>query len=397
MEFVTYAACIDDVALALEVGADHLILEDSKLAVRSYAEDYKTHGFEKYKALAEHARSINPQVKLSVNIDKLLHDRHHPLLEQVAPFIVAAGIKRVRVQDPGVAVLLSRFGDFEFHLTTETGNNNISGMTYYEQNQMLRFVGQTLSNDWEIESIKSARNALPHSCLEFQAHGPVLLQYTDRRLMAGHNAVPSADAETEDPIRQRMADVEGRSYPLHDNPHGHFMYASFDKALYNYIPQLLECEFDAWLFDGRGEEPEYVAAALRTYRQALEQGVDAAVYDELKSIARRPLKPGFFLVNNTDYVFESDAQDHKDKRILAKVVDSVKRKSLVIEAVEDMRPGTYAVRTPEGKEKTIFVKEFQSLSGETQLTGEAGKLWRIHWAKGLYADCEFLEFIAAPD
>ena len=248
IEFVTYASSEADVRNALEAGADHLVLEDSKLSVRCYADDYSTPGFAKYKVLADLARSMRADVRLSVNIDKLVHDRHHALLTAAAEGIIAAGIHCIRVQDPGVAVFLKEHGNFRFHLNTETGNNNFNGALYYADNQQVRFERQVLSNDWTADAMAAFKQSAD-TAIEFQVHGPVLLQYTDRRLMAGYEVHEHAAVGTADnmaPISQRLADVEGRAYPLFDNPHGHFMYASFDKALYKQIPRLLETGIDAW-------------------------------------------------------------------------------------------------------------------------------------------------------
>lgn len=386
---VTYAGSLETVAHAIAAGADELILEDSKLAVRSYVDDFGTPGFAKYSLLADHARSIRADIKLSVNIDKLIHDRHVPLLEQAAQAITAARITSIRVQDPGVALLLKELGDFTFQLATETGNNNLSGVTYYADNHMQCFQRQVLSNDWELASIHQARAAV--GCeLEFLVHGPVLLQYTDRRLMAGYDASAHDDPDQVAVSPQRMADVEGRSYPLYDNPHGHFMYASFDKALYKYAEQLRSCQFDAWLIDGRGEAPEYLSTALRAYREILDGAPSTSTYQALQKQARRHLKPGFFLSNNTDYVFEADAQRHADKRCLARVVDSIKRKTLVFEVLEPLALGSYPVRTPEGKEKTLRITHMEDLQGNEISEANTGDLVKVSWAKGLYADCELL-------
>ena len=386
---VTYVARVEDVDRAIAAGADELILEDSKLAVRSYADDFSTPGFAKYKTLADHARNMRSDIRLTVNIDKLIHDRHLPLLQQAATAIIDAGVQSVRVQDPGVALLFNELGDFTFQLATETGNNNLSGLRYYADNQLVNFERQVLSNDWELASIHQARAAV--SCeLEFLVHGPVLLQYTDRRLMAGYDADSADDPDQLAASPQRMADVEGRAYPLYDNPHGHFMYASFDKALYKYAEQLRSCQFDTWLIDARGESADYLICALQAYREIIDAEPREATYQSLQEQARRHLKPGFFLINNTDYVFEADAKRHAEKRCLARVVDSIKRKTLVFEVLEPFALGVYPVRTPEGKEKTLRITHMEDLQGNEIAEANTGDLVKVSWAKGLYADCELL-------
>ncbi len=389
IEFVTYAMSEQDINLAIDAGADHLILEDSKLSVRSYADDYTVPGFDKFVTLAKHARSLKADIRLSANIDKLIHSRHYNLLDAAVASINQAEIPCIRVQDPGVAVYLRDKFSGSFHLATETGNNNEAGAHYYADNEIVSFERQILSNDWTAAAIQQFKAST--GCeLEFQVHGPVLLQYTDRRLMAGFEVDKrdlNGSADELPHMRQRIADVEGRAYPLYDNPHGHFMYASFDKSLYKHIDELKKCGLRAWLFDGRGESVEYLAEALRAYRQALTDGPSDDTYAQLQALARRNFKPGFFIANNTDYVFEADAQDHAETDTLAKVMDNVKGTSLVIQALEPIGLGYYAVLTPEGKNKRMHIHHMYDLAGNEIESCDPGQLAKINWTKGVYADC----------
>lgn len=398
-ELVTFAASSEDVAIAVAAGADHLVLEDSKLAVRCYSDDFSIAGFDRYRALAEQARALRSDIRLSVNMDKLIHDRHRTLVAQAAAAVRAAKIDTVRVQEPGIGLLLQQHGDFQIHLASETGYNNQLAVATCLRNDQLSMQRQVLSNDWTAAAISDLRQALRdddiNAELEFQVHGPVLLQYTDRRLMAGHAVKTGAATGTADELpllRQRRTVVEGRSYPMYDNMHGNFMYAGFDKSLYRHLDQLIDCRLDAWLVDTRGESLTYAGQVLEVYRRALDSGAVSEADDEaLRAVARRPLKPGFFIANNTDYVFEEAVQDHAGREILAHVIDSIKQQSLVLRTAQDLDCGSYELLTPEGKTRRISVHAAQDMQGNRY--GEqipAGSLAKIKWQKGIYVDCAVL-------
>ena len=77
----TFVGSEETLLAAIEAGADHLILEDSKLAVRSYTDDFLIPGFEKIKTLTCLARYRMALIDLSVNVDEMIHDKDFALLD----------------------------------------------------------------------------------------------------------------------------------------------------------------------------------------------------------------------------------------------------------------------------------------------------------------------------
>ena len=360
-QLVTYAADEHTLRAALTAGAEHIILEDSKLAVRSYSDDFSQFGFQKIIDLANVARELNSDIQLSVNIDKLLHHRHYVLCDALLQACKQNTLLCFRVQDPGlVAYICEQIPEATMHIASETSYANVHGIQALVKSRpaIQRMV---LSNDWSRELIHSVCSQLDCQ-LEYQVHGPVLLQYTDRRLLTGYEVKQGNCSESADDapaLGERRVRVEDRDYHFYDNQHGNFMYASFDKSLFKNIDTLMELELDAWLLDARGECEDYLSVMLTTYAAARNTylkssdsyELSVASVGALQEVARRPLKPGFFIANNTDYVFESQAQDHQQRNYVGKIIDSIKTKTFCIEAFEDISPGMYAVHTPEGKEK----------------------------------------------
>ncbi|NBV42126.1 hypothetical protein EBR96_05090, partial [bacterium] len=87
----TFVSTPDEVAFAIESGATRLILEDSKITIRSFHDDWHTGDFAKYGKLAEIARCMNPSTLLTVGIDMLTQNGDFERVSQAVRQAVEAG------------------------------------------------------------------------------------------------------------------------------------------------------------------------------------------------------------------------------------------------------------------------------------------------------------------
>ena len=107
---------------------------------------------------------------------------------------------------------------------------------------------------------------------EIQVQGPILIQYSNRRFMAGFKSQQGQrplDPDSESIITKVANDAEfpSRLYPFYDNPHGHFMYLFYDRCLLNQLDKLKNLPLSGWLIDGRGESDNYFKTALCLYKK----------------------------------------------------------------------------------------------------------------------------------
>jgi len=384
-ELVTFASNKSRIALALAHGADHLILEDPKLSLRSY-EDQIHAGFKHLSDLAQEARSLNPNIQLSFNLDLLPQPHHDALITSLCTQLRAANISTIRIQDPGLKTAISaKFPQFEFHLATETGNQNLISLTYLSTH----FKKIILSNELPQKEIKEFSLTL-QTPFEIQVHGPILIQYSPRRFLAN---IESDHPENDKESRYRLAydtAYPGRKYPFYDNPHGHLMYLYFDRCLLTEIPKLMDLNLTSWLIDGRGESEEYLSTALTLYKQHAQSylenptqyTLDNQDLDILQKTARRPLKPGFFRANLTD-------QDRKtpwasNEAPLATVLDFEKKKTMLLEIHRPISlPLQVKVITPKHLEIPLTLDNGRTLDHTPITTLQAGDLCIFPWHKGI--------------
>ena len=155
----TFVSSTTEVQMAIEAGASHLIIEDSKVSIRSFKNDFETPGFQKLIDLSDFARSLNPEIVLSANADFLIHDHQIPLLESLIQTMKQAQIPTLRFQDLGiVSYVKTHHPDIRLHFHPEIGFHNSEGIVAVAPK--LDYI--TLSNELPVADLQKIRNAIPY-------------------------------------------------------------------------------------------------------------------------------------------------------------------------------------------------------------------------------------------
>ena len=393
-EIVTFASTQEQLRVALSAGADHIVLEDSKLSLRSYSDDFSVPHFEKLIQLAETAREINPEVRLSFNADILIHHEHFVRLDVLVPVLKRAGIRIVRVQDPGlISYFADVFPEAEVHFSSETGNQNLESIRFF-RGQCRR---QILSAEMPHTELAKVTAQIPGE-FEIQVHGPLLIQYSRRRFQAGSQShLGLLDEDPVGAIAPRLAqdqEYPGRFFPVYDTPHGHLMYLYFDRYILPHLPKLMAIGLTAWLVDGRGESLDYLRAAVAAYKtEALrysqnpsEWQLDTELVSALKSVARRPLKSGFFTANKTDFIVKGKQHQllREEGNTLGVVIDIVKNKWMTVELSAPISNGqSLQIMTPEHHAIPYTVTQIHSLTNKVLEQADPPALVKLKWQKGV--------------
>ncbi|OED35384.1 hypothetical protein AB834_04660 [PVC group bacterium (ex Bugula neritina AB1)] len=395
--FTTFASTEEQLICALEAKADRIILEDSQLSVRSYHDDPIDLGFEKIVRLVNLAREVNPEVNLIFNADSMIHDKNLSTLKALVQVLRKLSVKCLRFQDPGSIIWCKENApDFCIHLATETGNQNVLSLQFFHDQGV---VLQTLNNELPYDAISVIRENIKGD-LELLVQGPLLIQYTYRRLMLGQNNPEGTNFETSAGITNKVAyDLGrgGRPFPLYDNAHGHFMYFWADRCLLRHMEILISLNLDSWLIDARGESLDYLKESLLAYRlkasqvisttKAMEEGVPAEknedVEKKLKSFAQRPFKAGFFLANKTDYKKRRGVSMSGEK-VLGRVVEAMKGSHIAVELKSTLNIGLKGFyKTPENKELSVHVQKIETVDGEELERATAGELVKLTWVSAV--------------
>ena len=380
-EIVTFASTKDRITLAINAGADHLILEDSKVSIRSFESHYSVPHFDHLVTLIDHARSLSKTITLCVNCDIMVHERHYPVLEVFYKTIRATEIDTIRIQDPGlIPYFKSVWPDVKLHFAQETGNHNIKSIGYYS-----KFCErQILNNELTSQEIKHTVSVVPSS-YEIQVQGPLLIQYSNRRFMAGHT-----QSEDEPVTLTRYAndqDYPGREFVFQDNPHGHFMYVYFDRCLLRSIAELQSCSLAGWLIDARGESDAYFSKCISLYKTAQTRSLTMDDFTALETVARRAQKPGFFKANFTDRVRKSPyASLPENSMCVGTVVDVIREKWITIRTEDDFQVGdVLTISSPRAKLVTLTIEQIKDVQFKDIPSTAKHPLVLIKWRKGVLA------------
>ena len=371
-QIVTYCSNLDQLTHLLTTPVTHLIFEDPKISLRSFETTIHP-GFTHLQTWAQLARQTRPDIQLSFNLDILAHTQHDKIITLLINALKEAKITIIRVQDPGLILLIKTlYPEALIHLNTETGNHNLISLTHY-QNMVTR---QVLSAELPIPTIHEFRQTL--TCeLELMVHGPILLQHSKRpfldRIEPNTTFITTLAEDNE---------YRGRFYTFHQNLHGHFMFANFDRSLINFIPELMTLHLDAWLIDGRGQSSDYLDTAIRlfcTCARKYAQHPDLWTLNKddlaaLKNTTTRPFKPGFFLANLTDQDRSTPWEDNHHLTHLATALD-ISKHWIAAEVHHPITSNTQAQWvTPKGREIDYPISEFFSLKNTPLTTAEPGTI-----------------------
>ena len=385
-EITTFAASTDTIDVAISSGADHLILEHPLVCIRSYSDHFDDTSFSHLEALVHHMSNHHPAIRLSANCDLLFHQRHLTILTLFLKTCQKLSLSTIRIQDPGLIGLIQEvYPQANITLAMEIGNHNHESIRYFS----LCCTRQVLSNELPKEDMAAFKENIKTE-FECQVHGPILIQYSNRRYLTGAKKTPHTNDST--PIKTRTQDQQypGRLFTFYDNPHGHMMYAYFDRCLYRHIEDLKNLNLTAWLIDGRGQTNDYLTTALKTYKSALlsddPNPFNTHTWNHLVAVSPRALKAGFFRANKTDQVRESGyVAPDTTTQYIGEILDVIKDRVITIETECPLHVGDNLLICTHKKQIPITVSRLSDIWGNDIKSSIPYQLVIMAWIKGVSA------------
>ena len=381
-ELITYCANQEELDHAVKAGADHLILDHPAISLCSWIQPRPFDNFESLQSMIRYSKKQYPNIRLSVNCDVIIHQTQLPLIDQLAAILKETPVDFIRVQDIGLLYYFSKWIPTIYH--AQMGNSS-----YVSVSQVAEHANrQTLSMDLphsEIAMIKTKTQA----DLEVVVHGHCLIQYSQRRFLSGLEN-QSADQLNQIHLLAEDEDYPGRRFTFLDNPHGHFMFAYFERSLLQDKDELKACELAGWVVDVRGQKATYKDYCLTAYnnlRQAKpDTNLSQSLFETIKAIAPRPLKPGFFRMNQTDKrrfkKVAHQAQGSAD--IVGQVLDVVAKKRVTILLKQPLQLGEQlAVLHPKVSNLELLVTTLWDIDNCEISQAKTGALVQLPWIKGI--------------
>ena len=356
-ELLAPAGNFDSLKAAVKAGADAVYLGGDMFSARAFAGNFDT---EELLRAIDLCHIFDVKVYLAVNT--LLKDAEMQRLpEYIGPFY-KEGLDGVIVQDMGAAALLSReFPFLPLHASTQMSVSSSYGASFLKSLGFKRIV---LARELSLSEIISIKNNVDIETETF-IHGAMCYCYSGKCLLSSFSGGRSGN-------RGRCAQPCRKRYEY--NGKNEYIMSLKDMCTLEALPKLIEAGIDSFKIEGRMKKPEYVAAAVRTYKNAidayLEGGWDeekiAANTDDLRDIYNRG---GF----SSGYYFQQNGQD-----MLSKTRPN--HTGVKVGSVKKISPPEIYIAL----EKDVNAQDVLEIRGaDTELTsGCAGKAGQIFAIKG---------------
>ena len=212
-----------------------------------------------------HLRGVRGLVALNT----LVFPSELELLEGTVRAVVSAGVDAAIVQDFGAARLIRCVApDFPLHASTQMSITSAEGVTVARRLGICRVV---LARELSLDELRRIR-AETDLELEVFVHGALCISYSGQCSaslgMGGRSANRGQCAQQCRLPYQLVCDGQVRE--LKDRK---YLVSPLDLAALDLVPELLAAGVDALKIEGRMKSPQYVAAATRQYRTAIDEAL----------------------------------------------------------------------------------------------------------------------------
>lgn len=282
VELLAPAGSREALVAAVESGANAVYLAGNMFGARAYADNFDEEAMREAVRFA-HLRNVHVHVTVNTIVD----DQEIPALKKYLRFLADAGVDAVLVQDLGVVrIVRETVPELPMHASTQMTVHNLDGVKAMEA---LGFSRVVLSREVSLEDVR-------HICSEAQAeievfvHGALCVCYSGQCLMSSMIGGRSGNrGRCAQPCRLPYTLIDEKDNDLLKGKAGQYLLSPKDLNTLELLPELLAAGVYSLKIEGRMKKPEYVAVAVSTYRQAVDnylQGQAGDIASEQKALAQ---------------------------------------------------------------------------------------------------------------
>ncbi|SFC71644.1 peptidase U32 family protein [Clostridium uliginosum] len=313
-EILAPAGNLDKLKTAIDFGADAVYLGGSKLNLRAFADNFTN---EKLKQGVEYAHDRNRKVYVTMNV--FPHNADLAGVEDYLKELYEIGVDAIIASDPAIiATAREVVPDLEIHLSTQANNVNWRAAKFWHDQGVKRIV---MARELSLVEIQQMTDNLPEECeIEAFVHGSMCISYSGRCLlsnyMTGRDANRGACAQA---CRYKYHLVEekrpGEYFPIVEDENGTYIMNSKDLCMLEHIDDVINAGVYSLKIEGRMKSAYYVAAVVKSYRQA----VDAYMSDpenykfnskwmeNLNKVSHRQYHTGFYYGETNKQIYEDSS------------------------------------------------------------------------------------------
>lgn len=386
-ELLAPAGNMEKLKVALHYGADAVYLSGKRFGLRAAAGNFS---LEEMAEGVTYAHQKGARVYVTVNI--FFHNEDLNGLEEYLRSLEKIGVDAVIISDPGVVALAREvIPEMEVHLSTQANNTNWRSAKFWKALGVARL---NLARELSLEEIAEVKE---RSDIEVETfvHGAVCMAYSGRCHLSSHMTGRDANyGECTHSCRWEYSITESKrpseTFDMEEDERGTYFFNSRDLCMIEHIPALLEAGTDSLKIEGRVKGVNYVAGAVRAYRQALDTYLaDPGRYrfrpewlDELKKLSHREYDTGFYLGDKAQVSGGASYVRHYD--FVGVVKEALGEKNYLIEARNKVITGDHIEVMGRGEEiLTIDVDRMLSPEGDEIPHAQPGQFFVVRSGSGM--------------
>ena len=360
VELLAPAGNFISLASALKNGADavYIGLEESNMRINA-----SNFSVEDIGEASRMCRDYN--AKLYVCANTIMKDRDIERLEKQLPLIKQNGADGIILSDIALIDMVIENG-LEAHMSVQENTTNSYALKALEKLGVKRAI---LSRELSLDEIKKMISKLKSDGSKIQTevfiHGAMCMAISGRCFLSYGLYGRSANCgDCLQPCRKEwtlhfeesgnddvinLAESKDESFIIsqaYDNTYRTNFFSPKDMALIEHIPELIDAGIDSFKIEGRARSPDYVATAVRIYRQAIDRyerdrenyEYDPQWMEELEKVFNRGFDTGFYF--DVPYETSESNQSRYVKKDIGKVVNYYNRiKVAELKIWDDLRLG----------------------------------------------------------
>ena len=360
VELLAPAGNFISLASALKNGADavYIGLEESNMRINA-----SNFSVEDIREASRMCRDYN--AKLYVCANTIMKDRDIERLEKQLPLIKQNGADGIILSDIALIDMVIENG-LEAHMSVQENTTNSYALKALEKLGVKRAI---LSRELSLDEIKKMISKLKSDGSKIQTevfiHGAMCMAISGRCFLSYGLYGRSANCgDCLQPCRKEwtlhfeesgnddvinFAESKDESFIIsqaYDNTYRTNFFSPKDMALIEHIPELIDAGIDSFKIEGRARSPDYVATAVRVYRQAIDRyendrenyEYDPQWMEELEKVFNRGFDTGFYF--DVPYETSESNQSRYVKKDIGKVVNYYNRiKVAELKIWDDLRLG----------------------------------------------------------
>ncbi|GAB6093821.1 U32 family peptidase [Desulfatiferula olefinivorans] len=280
VELLAPAGNPEKLAIALHYGADAVYLAGKDFSLRNFSGNFS---LEELKAAVDLAHSKDVRVYVACNIYS--RNDEQEALSAYLRDLGRIGPDAVIIADPGILTLArALIPHIDIHLSTQANTTNINACRFWETQGVTRV---NLARELPLSDIRTIAEGTSIE-IETFVHGAMCISYSGRCLLSSFLTDRDSNrGQCSHPCRWKYAVIEEQRpdavHPFMEDRRGSYIFNSKDLCMIDHIPSLIGAGIDSLKIEGRMKGINYLASAVKVYREAID-----AYYDNPDRWAPRP-------------------------------------------------------------------------------------------------------------